>query len=449
MSGSHKTKRMSPRKRVVVAGAVTALVVTASLLGGVLRHGSSAGQPAAAAAPAPPDRLQAGFASGDTAAQIARLQDTLRASPNDVRSYDLLGLAYQQRARETGDPTYYSKSDGVLRRALRLAPTDLLATSGLGSLELSRHRFRDALALGRRARALSPWTARNYGIIGDALVELGRYGEAFASFDKMASLKPSLASYARISYARELIGDVKGAVGAMRLAVDAAGGQAEALAWAHLQLGKLFWNSGRIAAAAHEYRAALAAFPGYVYAYDQIALVEAAGGHRRRAIALERRAVETIPLPQFVATLGDLYAVSGHPLKAQNQYATIDVIRRLLVANGVKTDLETALFYIDHGVRLPEAIALARSAYRDRPSLDGNDVLAWALARTGSCQEALVYSRRALRLGTRDASKFFHRGMIERCLDRKVAARSWFNRALELNPHFSLLWAPVARRLVR
>ena len=31
-------------------------------------------------------------------------------------------------------------------------------------------------------------------------------------------------------------------------------------------------------------------------------------------------------------------------------------------------------------------------------------------------------------------------------LGRPGAARGWFRRALELNPHFSLLWAPVARR---
>ncbi len=446
MSGSHKTKRMSPRKRVVVAGAVTALVVTASLLGGVLRHGSSAGQPAAAAAPAPPDRLQPGFASGDTAAQIARLQDTLRASPNDVRSYDLLGLAYQQRARETGDPTYYTKSEGVLRRALRLAPNDLLATSGLGSLALSRHRFRDALALGRRARALSPWTARDYGVIGDALIEMGRYEEAFRAFDTMSRLKPSLSSYARVAYARELLGDVRGSADAMQLSIEAAIGQQEATAWTHVQLGKLFWSQGRITAAARQYRDALAAFPGYVYAFDTLAQVEAARGRLKSAIRLERRAVDTIPLPQFVAFLGDLYRVSGDERAAQEQYATIGIIRKLLAANGVKTDLETALFDIDHTIDLPHALALARLAHRDRPSIDGDDVLAWALARNGRCGEALRFSKRALRLGTLDAPKFFHRGMIERCLGHGAEAKSWFRRALALNPHFSVLWAPVARR---
>ena len=46
--------------------------------------------------------------------------------------------------------------------------------------------------------------------------------------------------------------------------------------------------------------------------------------------------------------------------RARKQYALIRVIERLLVANGVKTDLETALFDVDHGIRLPAALALAR-----------------------------------------------------------------------------------------
>ena len=73
-------------------------------------------------------------------------------------------------------------------------------------------------------------------------------------------------------------------------------------------------------------------------------------------------------------------------------------------------------------------------------------VLAWALARNGRCREALGYARQALRLAPRDALKLFHRGMIERCLGDGAKAREWFDRALALNPHFSVLWSPVARR---
>ena len=425
-------------KRLVLGAVAVALTTTALLLGGVFRDSSGASP---AAAPA----LQ--LTPTSTNELVARLQATLRMNPDDVTSLDSLGLAYQQRARETGDPTYYAKSDEALHRALRLEPRDLIATSGLGSLALSRHRFRRALALGRRARAISPTTARNYGVIGDALVELGRYREGFRAFDTMASIRPDLSSYARIAHARELLGNVPGAISAMRLALDAAAGQGEAEAWTHVQLSKLYLSVGRIAAARAEARQALRVFPEYALGLDALARAEAASGRYRAAIGFEQEAVNRIPLPQYVSMLGDLYRVNGRERQARRQYALIHVIERLLVANGVKTDLETALFDVDHGIRLNASLALARKAQRERPSIDGDDVLAWALERTGHCGEAQRYSKRALRLGTLDALKDFHRGMIERCLGNHAEAADWFRRALRLNPHFSLLWAPTARRL--
>src|SRR5205085_5757465 len=265
--GARRGRRREPpvmRIRLVLALVVAAAVAAGLLLGGLFRDSRGA-------LPAPPPEAASGaleneLGTADTASLVRTLQTTLRRNPRDVHSYALLGLAYQQRARETGDPTYYTKSDGVLRRALSLAPNDLLGTSGLGSLALSRHRFREALALGRRAQAISPTTARSYGVIGDALVELGRYREAFAAFDTMARLRPGLAAYARVSYGRELRGDFPGAVGAMRLAVDASVDEPESLAWTHVQLGKLFWNHGRLAHAARQFRIALLTYPGYVYA---------------------------------------------------------------------------------------------------------------------------------------------------------------------------------------
>src|SRR5581483_12256602 len=120
------------------------------------------------------------------------------------------------------------------------------------------------------------------------------------------------------------------------------------------------------------------------------------------------------------------YRSTGRLEQARRQYALIAVIERLLHANGVRTDLETALFDADHG---RASVALARKAERARPSIDGDDVLAWTLERHGQCAAALPWSRRALHLGTRDALKFFHFAMIERCLGHRATARTWFARA--------------------
>jgi tetratricopeptide (TPR) repeat protein len=371
------------------------------------------------------------------------------STPTDGPSLVSLGLAYQQRARETADASYLTRSETALRRALRLDSRNAAATEGLAALALTRHDFRGALALAQRARRLAPDSTRPLALVGDALVELGRYPAAFAAFDALALRKPGLNAYARVAYGRELIGDRAGATEAMRLAVAAAPGRSEPTAWVHVELAKLSFGGGDLAAARREYHAALAAFPGYVYALDGLAHVEAANGRLNDAIALAREAAERAPLPQFVITLGDLYRAAGREADAAEQYDLLAGIRRLVEANGVRTDLELALFDVDHGLRLRAALEDARRAHPLRPSIHADDVLAWALARNGRCVEALRWSKRSLRLGTRDAALFFHRGVIERCLGRRETARSWFRRALSLNPHFSLVWAPVAKRYAR
>ena len=426
---------------------VAALAATLVILfGGVFRHDRVA--IASSALPtAVVDQLQRGFATGDTAALVTGLQAQLKSDGGNAKAWGSLGLAYEQRARETGDASYYGKAGGALRRALSLRPDDLVATAGLGQLALSRHRFGDALRLGQRAKAISPTTAGVYGVLGDAELELGRYGPAFNDFNRMAALKPSVSSYARVSYARELIGRTSSALQAMELAVSAAVGEREAGAWTRVQLGLLYLQTGRAKPAEREMRQALQLFPGYAFGLDGMAQAQIALGRRSAAIRYEQEAVDRIPLPQYVGLLGDLYHAAGDQAAAQRQYSLIGDIERLLAANGVRNDLDIALFDIDHGVRVKHALELARQGFRFRPSVFGDDVLAWALARNGACDEALHYSKLSLRLGTRDAVKYFHRGMIERCLGRRAESRTWFKRALALNPHFSVLWAPVARRL--
>ena len=233
----------------------------------------------------------------------------------------------------------------------------------------------------------------------------------------------------------------------MQLAADAASGQREPAAWANVELAKLDLRAGLVRRAERELRLALELLPGYVLATEQLARVEAARGSLPRAISLAQRAADAVPLPQFVTLLADLHERAGNHGAARRQVATVGVIDRLLAANGVRSDVESVVFDADHRIRLATLVARARAARAARPSILGDDALAWALARTGRCEEARAWSDRSLRLGTRDALLYFHRAEIERCAGDRTTARTWAREALALDPAFSVRWAPVARRL--
>ena len=379
-----------------------------------------------------------------TDAVIAQAQQKLRETPDDWRTVDLLAGAYLQKVREIGDPTYYPKAKALLDRVLTQDASDLEATTLMGTLSLARHQFADALQWGLKARALDAYSSRALGVIGDAQVELGRYPDAVRSFQAMVDLRPDLSSYARVSYARELYGDVEGAIAAMSQAVEAGGPVAENSAYTRVLLGNLYFNAGRLSTAEAQYRQAEEEDPGYPYALAGLARIQAARKEYQYAIALYQRAVDAYPLPDFVIALGDVQTRAGDTRKASETYALASAEQQLYRSNGVDLDAELALFDADHQRDLPAALAAARRAMADRPNVRTADILAWTLYQAGDYRSAMSASAQARRLGTQDAMLYFHAGMIESKLKLRGAAINDLRQALRINPNFSVIWAPVA-----
>src|SRR3989440_158933 len=143
--------------------------------------------------------------------RIRGFQAAVRATPDDAALRAALAGAYLQKVRETGDPGFYARADAVLRRARALAPSDYRVLTASGTLALARHDFAGGLAHGLAARRANPASDAAYPVIVDGLVELGRYDQAGRELQRFVDAKPVLASYSRVSYFRELPGDLAGA----------------------------------------------------------------------------------------------------------------------------------------------------------------------------------------------------------------------------------------------
>ncbi len=369
-------------------------------------------------------------------------QELARNNPQNAEVRAILAAAYLQKARETGDPSYYGKAEQVVDQALTIDPQHIDALITKGTLALARHQFREALAIGEQALRISPLVVAILGVIADAQIELGMYVAADTTIQEMVRKRPDLSSFSRVSYIRELYGDIPGAINAMARAVQAGGPASENVEWARIQLGNLSFNQGDLDAAEHQYRISLQLLPDYIYAIAGMARVLAARGEYAAAVKAYQQAILRMPLPEFVIGLGELFESAGQQAAANQQYQLVRAMQQLFTANGVDTDLELALFEADHGQNPQAAVAMARSAYQRRPSMKGADTLAWALYKQGNTSEAATYANQALALGTQDATFFFHAGMIAHANGASTAAYQYLQHSITLNPTFSPLHAP-------
>lgn len=381
--------------------------------------------------------------------EIRAAQSVIERAPKSPKGYNLLAAAYMQKARETGDFGYNARAEEALKRSFLAEPDNHEATRLQAYLLLAFHRFGQALTVAQRAVIQLPKDYEAHGALVDALIELGHYEEAKKAVQTMLDLRPYTASYARASYLRSLYGDTEGAIEAMRMAVQSANpGNPENLAWCLVYLGDELMNAGRRSEAEREYDRAIFSFPDYPLALAAKARARVAAGDAETAVELYKRAQERVPSPDTAIELGDLYTKLGRPDEAKKQYDLVEFIERTSAASGTYSR-QLALFYADRGVKLDEALSIARRERNSRSDIYTCDALAWVLYKRGEVIEAKKFIDEAMRLGTRDARILYHAGMIYKGLNDPRAAAKYLKLALAINPSFDVLQADVAKQTLR
>ena len=340
--------------------------------------------------------------------RVAEMEARLRVHPDDSGAALLLVDALLRQARVTGNTAFTARAEQALTRVLHDDPASYDANRLLASLYLSEHRFEEAIRVAGRNRDARPYDPINYGVIGDGHLELGRYDEAFAAFDRMMALRPGAPSYARVAYARELQGDLPGAIEAMTLAAGATSpADPEALAWVQAQVGDLQLQQGRVREAKAAYAAASQAFPGHPFAVMGYANAIAAEGDLAGALALLQRLAATSPTTDLAARTGDLLRRLGRDEEAERQYAAAEAGWR-----AAREPKQLARFLADHDRRIAEAVTIAESAAVHRRDIFTDDALAWAYFKAGRIGEAKIAIGRALRTGSKDPAIRAHAAAI-------------------------------------
>lgn len=366
---------------------------------------------------------------------ISASQEDLRNNPDNTNLLVKMGYAYVQKSREENDPQYYENAKDFFQRAIELDGNNADAYGGLGSVCLSEHNFKDALQAGKRALEINPHSAYAMSVIVDAQVELGMYDNAIKTAQSMVNTRPDLSSYSRISYLREIHGDLPGAIDVMKMAVSAGAPNGENTAWCTVQLGNLYFNAGEIDSAKICYDAALKKYPDYVYALGGLAKIKLHNGDYISAVTMLEKIADKNKLPEYLILLGEAYKITGQNDKAEEMFAKVKFINTYFKEKGVDTDLELTLFNINQGRNIKEAVKTAEKYIKEgNNSFKTFHTLAWAEYKNGETDSAVKNIETALKTGIKEPLLWYHAGKIFEKAGDKVRAEKYLSYSHSINP---------------
>jgi tetratricopeptide (TPR) repeat protein len=378
---------------------------------------------------------------------IQLYQGWVAKDQTSVSNRTLLAGAYIQKTRETTDFDYLNRASKILDGVLA-QKQDYEALRLRNIVELTMHRFSNAARYARAMTERWPGDVQSWGTLGDALLEMGQYDAAREAFAQMLKMKPGLMSYNRMGFYYFVTGDVERGIALMKSAVEAAAKYPENKAWCLVELGNIYFKTGRWADADQAYTDAVATFPGSHAAYAALGSVRAAQGKYADAIEDYKHAQSITPMVQYAGALFDLYQMTGKPKEARRQADLVDVVGRLEAAAGFKANRALALVYANQDRNVAQSLESAQADFEVRKDVYTYDVLAWALFKSGRCEEAWRAAEEALKLGAPEALFFYHAGMIAQERDDAAVATKYLEKALALNSGFDIRQAGIARQML-
>jgi tetratricopeptide (TPR) repeat protein len=389
---------------------------------------------------------------GHTLDAYNKITAKIKSNPNDVDARLSLTELFMQEARISGEHGYYypaalSLLEDVLKEELK-DPFRYRALLDKASVLMSLHQFAEAKVVGEQALALNAYSADVYGVLVDAHVELGDYDNAVKLADKMVSIRPDLRSYSRVSYLREIYGQVDGAKEAMKLAVSAGYPGMEQTEWARLTLGHLYERYGSLDSAMMQYELALVDRPNYPFAIAAMANTYAAMGENKKADSLNQIAKNLIPEVSFFVHQAMWEKERGNTAKVESMTKEILQMMADDEKAGHKMGLELARVHLELLNDPDRALTYAMEEYKVRPdNIDINRMLAEIYYTKGDIAKSQEHLTKALHTGSVDPQTKCLEGLIIAKTNNREEGSKMLKAVFASNPHLECAYCKEARSL--
>jgi tetratricopeptide (TPR) repeat protein len=370
-----------------------------------------------------------------TEIDIADARKTVLEKPAHYSSYNLLAAALVRRAQETLDNSDYAEAESAVKKSLELSPNNFDTEKIEVSILLGEHEFPAALEAAKKLNKRTPDDVMVYGMLTDANVELGNYGDAEDSAQWMLNLRPgNLPALTRAAHLRELFGDAEGAYELMSLGYQSMPPtDIQERAWALTQMGHLRFESNDGDGAEKLLQQALTTLPEYSAALTELASMRVAQGRYQDAVDLLKNRGQSSARPSDLYELAEAQELAGHDGEAKKTFAEFEA--QALAESGKRDNAnrELVFYYIDHTHQPAKGLKIAEQEYAWRHDVYTLDAYAWALHSNGQDVASRKQIEAALEVGIRDARMFRHAGVIALKSGDRVAGELYLKQAAELN----------------
>ncbi len=398
----------------------------------------------------------------------------VKRDPSGAIGWKQLATAYLNAGREKDSEELAKKAEAAARKSLSLRTSrNSSAAVILSEALLEQHRFNDALVACQKSLELEPGNDFAERTLTDIYFEIGRYEEARQLIGKHPEWSKDPSGLSMMARQSELVGKPEVAMVQLQQATDIAESRPDfadtTVSWFHTKLGDILARNGQLAKAESHYLTALKQNPGSWKAMASMARLKAMQQDHKGVLMFGEKLNAIAPMTDVVGLMEDAakaigdktgaakYADQVLEMNKSSVDAGTDPENELDETRGHTHDRMFSVYLADRNSKLALAQHAATHDLANRKDIFAYDTYAWAtyklatsVANDSKSNYRLIEAKqcidKALALGTKNATIFFHAGMIELALNNKLIAKSHLQEALRINPNFNPAQADEARK---
>ena len=297
---------------------------------------------------------------------------------------------------------------------------------------VSQHRFKEALALLKKAEINGEGLKGTQKMLFDVHLELGNFDEAKSYLEKIR--KDSDFDYLiRLSKWSDHRGNLDAAIKYMEQAkaIAETSNMPSTKQWVYTNLADYYGHEGKIEASYKHYLKALELDPNDAYAKKGIAwIVYSYEKNADEALRILNEITKTYNAPDYHLLKAEIAEFKGDfDLKDEQLKLYAEAVKNPFYGDMYNT--YNALLYAENDKQAAEALKIANIEIENRPTPQSYDLLAWTYFNQGSSVEALKVAEKHVVGKTSEPDVLFHLAKIYKANGKTEKAKRLKQELLE------------------